>query len=433
MPENKVLRSSLFPTNTQPPKLNNKNYKSRQQVHTLRNVNVKKDTKDMKFRHLANTQQDKYQTNTQTTRNFSNAGISGGTTNSKPTNNQPQHARKIGIKTSVQPSKNQNPRQPTKKASSNNVTANTSMTSLMSTFSKNSKASQNFVTLTDNQFSQILNLIGKGQENVSNPLPVISETEKRQEEQKIEDLVKQVEAEANQQVESQAASNQPPKSEPKMEIPSKPEPQKPVSEPQPAEPSKPVVNTQITMASAFTVGGDGAPNADPLEERRRKAKQEWLAALEEQRLEQKKIRDAEKEKLKEVTRIEASWMNPQSSQQPEVQNPAPSQNPTTNSEIPTKISIQAENQIPSIISPRKNQPRNQENESEKLGSRPHIKTGYVQNQFNSGSAYNWTDPDEEKKRREESRRQQQEALKQQIAEREALRDFLGNLEIFASC
>ena len=46
------MHSQLFPQNTKP-KLSNKNYKSRSQLHPLRTVNVKKDTKDVRFKHLS--------------------------------------------------------------------------------------------------------------------------------------------------------------------------------------------------------------------------------------------------------------------------------------------------------------------------------------------------------------------------------------------
>lgn len=339
---NKVLKSSLFPGDQKTQK--KFSYKNRTQLHPLRPVNVPKDEKDVRLQ------------------------------------------KKIVEKKVPQKSKVD---QIQKRAPVAKKSTQSSAPTLAEAVSQNPKSvASGSVTLTDDQFSKILNLLTINAQNSSTSIPV-----------------------SNILSQSSVSTNPPPTSSEEtgnISKPSEPEPriETPVIDKieteRPSSRAKTAMKQQATaMQSAFVIGGDGAPNLNSIEERRKKALEEWKKDLEIQRKEQMDAKAKEKRLAKETKMIEHDW--------------------TEN--IKTEVKIENLEKRDSKNESTSNKNSGLVMESKEILAKPSVKIvkpPSPKNPSPGGYPY-WSSEKDEKQKLKEKRDRQQEILREQLNEQTKLK------------
>ena len=427
--EHPSLRSQLFPEMTNK-KLNLKNYKSRTGVYNVRNAIVKKDTKDIRYRHLVGTEFDmhakpaKDKDYDKKLQDFSKNAKAGAVPRSK---------------TSVQQQQQQQQSMKKRAVPKNKITVNPSQRSLISTLSGFSQGSGT-ITLTDDQLRTILSLVASPSNTMQNQsnqnlLPPIEQksatTVETTKTAAPEPEIKKQSEEATPTIPSRSTTKA------QINLPTvtnstqSPKKDIPIAKVEPIQRK----TENIAYASSFQIGGDGTPSLlDPIAERRRKAKEEWRLELQKQMKEQQERREMEKNKMKNARLGSADWHNKdmksfkqQSNEEKEaknilngggknvkIRNSFEASGDQNNNNLRSSFdTIRTENtkgkSIPTALQ-----------QTTQTTERPHIRTNYEFNNQNSaitpGNTGFFSSPKDEEQRKLENRKKQQEELKRQMEE-----------------
>ena len=277
-----MTSNTLFPR--QESQKRNFGYKTRNMSHKLRPVKVPKDSKDVKYK-PPGTDNERF----------------------KQSENQQSH-----------PAPNQ---QNLDKHANGDATKKVKPAKQQKTIQRESHA--NSVTLSENQFTKILELISSARVNPSQPRFGTSEEEllekyvtqinKEVEEtrRKIDNLTEDPPASLQSISENNQLSSQNKENTTNQQTSLNQQPPTPPSNPEPVQ--KTTQNSashrpfQFATQSAFQIGGDGAPDLSVQESIKQQKKQEWLDELKKQREEQQKRKEHEKQKIKEDRQVRMSW------------------------------------------------------------------------------------------------------------------------------